>query len=89
MSITKLKKLASERLPILSAEQQDLREWEDILLQREWRAEQLERRMQSNPHRHRHTITKRDILNPKKTSRAYHNDSHGAEHYADYNPDLH
>lgn len=88
MSITKLKKLASERLPILSEEERDLQEWEDILLQREWRAEQMERRMQSHPHRHRHTITKQDILNPKKTSRAYHNDSNGAEHYADYNPNL-
>jgi len=87
VALEKLKKLASERLPLLSAEERDLRAWEDILLQREWKAEREERRMQSDPHRHRHMITKEDILDAKKTTEAYHNDSPGAEHYADYNPD--
>jgi len=87
MAIQKLKKLASERLPILSEEEQDLQEWEDILRRNAQRAEHKERLMQSWRDRPRHTITKQDILWPKKTNKLYYNDSNGQDHYENYNPE--
>lgn len=88
MTLQKLKKLASERLPVLSEEQQDLQEWEDILRRNAERAEHRERLMQSWRDRPRPVITKQDILNPKKRIRSYYNDSKGQGHYADYNREL-
>lgn len=88
MALQKLKKLAQERLPILSAEEQELQEWEDILRRNAERAEHRERLMQSWRDRPRPTITKQDILNPRKRIKSYHNDSKGQGHYADYNTDL-
>ena len=88
MALQKLKKLALERLPVLSEEEQDLQEWEDILRRNAQRAEHRERLMQSWRDRPRPTITKQDILNPRKRIKSYHNDSKGQDHYADYNPNL-
>jgi len=88
VALQKLKKLASERLPVLSEEEQDLQEWEDILRRNAERAEHRERLMQSWRDRPRPIITKQDILNPKKRFRSYYNDSKGQGHYADYNPNL-
>jgi len=88
MAIQKLKKLAQERLPILSVEEQDLQEWEDILRRNAQRAEHRERLMQSWRDRPRSMITKENILNPKKRIRSYYNNSKGQSHYADYNREF-
>jgi len=88
MSVVKLKKLAQERLPILSEEEQELQEWEDILRRNAERAEHRERLMQSWRDRPRPVINKQDILNLKKRIRSYYNDSNGQGHYADYNREL-
>jgi hypothetical protein len=87
MAIQKLKKLASERLPVLSEEEQDLQEWENILSRRAQRAEHKERLMQSRRDRPRPVITKQDILWPKKTNKLYYSDSNGQDHYENYNPE--
>lgn len=74
MALQKLKKLASERLPVLSEEEQDLQELDNIEARQYHRKEKRDRLMQSWKDRPKHNITKEDILSAPKPNKLNYNE---------------